>query len=212
MKSFAAVLLSVMMCCILCMGLPALGISAEEPQVAEIRFSPEFPMTGDTLNLIIKLAGSALRAEIVWKVDGVEVERGDYNGFSPAVEFKKKISAGQQITAEVRAFDANSAAGPIVSKSVVVGTAPPTAELKDQKITPTLYTAQLDAKDPEGGPLTLAIKQGPEGMTIDKSGAIKWPVNENISGTFPVAVSIATAKGAESVLQFNVGLRWQKGR
>lgn len=212
MKPFAVKLVRVIVCCFLCLGLPALGTAAEEPQVAEIRFSPESPVTGDTLNLIVKLEGSALRAEVAWKVDGVEVERGDHNGFAPSVEFKRKLSSGQKITAEVKAFDANSAAGPIMTKSVVVGAAPPTAELKDQKITPTMYTAQLDAKDPEGGPVKLAIKQGPDGMTIDKGGAIKWPVNESISGTFPVAVSITTEKGTESILQFNVGLRWQPGR
>ncbi len=182
------------------------------PFIEQLKFEPLRPMTGDTLKLAIKLGGQALRAEVIWSVDNVEVARSDFDGLSPDVEFKRKIKFGEKITAVATPFDGGGAAGAPKTKSVTVENAPPKISLEDQKIQGATYTAKIVAIDPEGGKLEYAVNQGPPGLTIDQSGNVSWKLSESVSGSSPVIIGVKDDKGSESSIHFSIGIRWQGGQ
>ncbi len=99
-----------------------------------------------------------------------------------------------------------------MTKSVNIINAPPVVKLGEQKLVGNTYTAHLSAEDPEGGPVTFTINEAPSGLTVDANGNITWKVGAGVEGSFPVKISVKDEKGAESIISFTIGLRWQKSK
>jgi hypothetical protein len=182
------------------------------PRVKELKFSPERPETGDALKMRIALDGGALRAEVKTLKNNDELGTTYYDGLSEFFEIKDRFKAGDQVKVEVTPFDAQGASGPPVVKTVEIVNAPPTAKLMNQKITGSTYTARVEAKDPEGDPITFSVKEGPAGLTVDQKGNVNWTVGDTVSGTFPISISVKDSHGAEVVVSYTVGLRREQGR
>ncbi|HMK36799.1 MAG TPA: putative Ig domain-containing protein [Desulfomonilaceae bacterium] len=182
------------------------------PKVAEASFEPTQPVTGVPVKLRIKLEGAAIRAEVKWSINDQEAENADYDGLGKPVELHKKATFGDKVTASVTPFDAIGSAGRVVTKEVTIGNAPPVVKVGDQKVTGNTYTVHIEATDPEGGPVTFNVNQGPEGLSIDPRGDVTWKISEAISGSFPVAIAVVDDKGAQTVANFTINLRWQKGK
>ncbi len=193
------------------MVLAAFAAAIAATEVESAKFDPERPMTGEPVRLVIKLGGEALRAEVTWIVNDTEVGKSDYDGLAPYVQLDQKVTAGDKVTGIVKPFDALGDSGKELSKSVVILNAPPIATLSDQKIVDHVYTAKVTGTDPEGGPVTFAVAQGPDGLTIDQNGNITWKVTEAVKGNFPVKISVKDEQGAEALLQYSIGLSWQGG-
>jgi hypothetical protein len=67
------------------------------------------------------------------------------------------------------------------------------------------YTDQVKASDPDGDPLTYALKAGPPGMTINPStGLIEWSVPADFKGTAQITVSVTDDHGGETFEGFTV--------
>jgi hypothetical protein len=180
-------------------------------EVESAKFDPERPMTGEPVKLIIKLGGEALRAEVTWLVNDTDGGKSDYDGLAPYVELDRKVTAGDKVTATVKPFDAVGATGKEVTKSVTIVNAPPNVKLADQKLADRMYTAKVYATDPEGGAVSYAVAEGPAGLAIDQNGNVTWRINDGVSGNFPVRISVKDEQGAEAILQYNIGLKWQGG-
>jgi hypothetical protein len=181
------------------------------PAVSEAKFAPPQPISGQPIQLGIKLGGTAIRAEVKWSVNDEELETSDYDGLGKPVEFKRKTVAGDKLSAVVIPYDPMGAPGAKVKKEVIVGSAPPVVKVSDQKLVGNTYTARVDAVDPQGGPIKFTINQAPEGLTIDSHGSVAWKISESISGSFPVVITASDEKGAKTVVSFTIDLRWQKG-
>jgi hypothetical protein len=187
------------------------------PVVSEAKFDPPQPIAGQPIKLQVKLGGVAIRAEVQWSLNGEEVETSDYDGLGEPIQFSKKTTAGDKVSAVVTPYDPASAPGTKTKKEVVIGSAPPAVKVTDQKIVGNdkegyAYTARVDAKDPQGGPITFAVIQAPEGLSVDSQGNVTWKVSEKVSGSFPVVISASDEKGAKTDVSFTVVLRWQKGK
>jgi hypothetical protein len=199
---------------VLLMWAPVFSVQAQnsDPGIEEAKFDPERPVTGDNLKLVIKLKGSAVRAEIRWNVNGEDAGFSDYSGFGDSTAFPKKISSGDKIVAEITPFDGYSKAGKVLKLEVVVAPAQPIATIKDERIAGNMYTAKVEASDPQGGALTYTVIKGPDGLTVDKSGAVKWQIPDGATGSNPVLISVKSEKGGESQISYSIGLKWQKGK
>lgn len=182
------------------------------PVVSEAKFDPPQPVAGQPIKLQVKLAGTAIRAEVKWSVNGEEVETSDYDGLGKLVEFNKKTTAGDKVSAVVIPYDPVSAPGTKTKKEIVIGSAPPVVKVSDQKIVGNTYTARVDAQDPQGGPIKFTINQAPEGLSVDSQGNVTWKVSEAVSGSFPVVITASDEKGAKTVVSFTIDLRWKKGK
>jgi hypothetical protein len=182
------------------------------PRVKELKFSPERPETGEALKMRIALGGGALRAEVRTSRNNDELGTTYYDGLSDFFEVKDRFKAGDKVKVEVTPFDAQGASGAPMVKTVEIANAPPTAKLVDQKITGNTYTARIEAKDPEGDPITFTVNEGPAGLTVDQKGNVSWKLGETTSGTFPISISVKDSQGAGVVVSYTVGLRREQGR
>jgi hypothetical protein len=166
-----------------------------------VQFDPASPETGDKLGVKIKMTGEISSAEVRWIVNGEEVETAQYHG-SEAVELNRPIKSGDVIEIEVVPYDLSGTQGASVQKKVVCRKAPPTLKLVQQKIEKNTYTARVEAKDAEDGPITLSL-EGPPGMTIDDNGGITWQITEKTSGRFDVKVTATDKSGGKAVLDYS---------
>lgn len=186
------------------------GVESRSPGgYVDIVLHPERPETGDKLKLEVKLHGGAIRAETRWRLNdeeiGIPADSGQSN---PFVELKRPLKADDVIQISVTPYDALGEPGPTVSKRVVVANAGPNMKLERQWIDSTTYKAKVEVSDPEGEPIQLELRKGPEGMKINDQGEITWNFEQGKAGTFPVEVSAKDARGVEAILSYTFRIRW----
>lgn len=71
--------------------------------------------------------------------------------------------------------------------------------------TPSLYSYQLAAVDPDRDAVTYALVTGPQGMSIDPtSGLVSWSVTSSDVGAHPVTVQAGDDRGGFDVQSFTV--------
>jgi hypothetical protein len=182
------------------------------PRVREIKFDPPQPMTGQQVKLNIRLEGAAVRAEVKWSINGEEVETTDYDGLGKPVKLDKETKAGDKVSVAVIPYDGIGASGTEAKGEITIAPAPPIVKVGEQKIQGNVYTARVDAVDPQGGPVKFTINQAPEGLTIDSQGNVTWRISEGVAGSFPVVIAASDERGGHSVVSFTIDLRWQKRR
>ncbi len=200
---------------LVCAGIPAAlarGEAPEEhkavkPTVVKVRIEPAQPRTGDKVKIYFNLGGGAERAEVKWSLNGKEVQLSDYIEAFKYVELNKTLKADDKVIAVITPFDANGVAGAKVVRRIVCASAPPELKVVDQRIEAGVYKATVEAKDPQGGHVSLTLEKGPPGMTMDPKGNITWPLGSDIAGRFPVKIEAKTEKSGQAILSFDVGIK-----
>lgn len=207
-------LIAVMACLMLGAGLVASAQETPEgpgeespPGKPRISFKPEKPVSGDRLTLHVQLGAHTLWAVTTWKRNGVYVGENRSTKEDKYVAYKGKLSGGDEIEASVVPFSPFSVEGEPVTVKVTVNKAPPDLKLVSQEITGQVYRAVVKATDHDGGPLVLALKEGPPGMTISQDGKITWRVDPSASGRVAVVVSCKDKLGCEAVMSYSFGVR-----
>jgi hypothetical protein len=160
-------------------------------------------------------AGRAITAEInspefqpdsllfEWLVNGtvVEEETGPTLG---GTRFKK----GDTITAKVYDPQPASSTKRILgtSNTVSVVNSPPIVEPvhASDLLEGGRYETTIVAKDPDGDPVSFALVQGPEGMTLDSNtGLLRW-TPKGIRQPVHIVISTSDNEGLESRLSFDL--------
>jgi hypothetical protein len=180
------------------------------PAVGDVQFIPEVPRTGDKLQVKMKLAGDAVRAELKWTINGQEVARSDYYGDGKPMELDEPLKADDTVLLSITPFDGGGDTGRVVEKRVMVRKALPEIKLLSQSVQNQTYVAKVAASHPDGGPVKLILEQGPEGMKLDENGNIEWKLNPDISGKFTVKVKAQDEASQATILTYEVTIRWQK--
>lgn len=175
--------------------------------MVDLRVEPEQPRTGDTIKIWFNLGPGAARAEVRWSVNGEEAQISDYIESEKFVALDKPAKAGDTILATITPFDVSGTAGRAIVRRIVCGGAPPELKLVDQRIENGKYLAKVEARDPQGGTVSLSLDAAPPGMKIDPRGSIDWPLGNDTAGKFPVKVRGKTPQGGESILSFDVGIK-----
>ncbi|MFH1112477.1 MAG: putative Ig domain-containing protein [Pseudomonadota bacterium] len=174
------------------------------PYLSDLRFDPERPETGEKIKLYLKL-NNAVRAECRWSVNDEEVDFTDYNGVDDHVVFDKQLKAGDVLKVSVTPFNSEGDEGKTLEKTLKFRDSPPLLKLLDQNLKDSVYTAKVEAKDPEEKPVKLNI-EGPKGMEIDQEGNITWKMESGTQGKFPVKITGTDEKGAQAVLSYTIGI------
>jgi len=180
----------------------------ERPEAVDLSFDPAKPETGGQLKLKLKLV-NAVRAEVRWSVNGEEADVSYYDGLSGNVPFEKPLKAGQTIKASVTPFDDTGAKGETIVKSVTCAGAPPLLKLLHQRLEGDMYTAKIEAKDPQEGKITLSV-EGPEGMKIDQDGNITWRLKKDQTGQFHVKVTGKDEQGGLAEFSYTVSIKKER--
>jgi hypothetical protein len=192
---------------LICIGLsPAYG-QGGAPTVVDVKVDPEQPRTGDTVKIWFNLGEGVERAEVRWSVNGEEVQTSDYLEAVRYVELDRPAKAGDKIVATVTPFDASGEAGKAIIRKIVCASAPPELQVVDQRIEKNAYKARIEARDPQGGAVSLILEQAPPGMKMDAKGSIEWALDRDTAGKFPVKVRAKGDKSGEAVLSFDVGIK-----
>jgi len=184
-----------------------IGTSSSDPNF-EVHLEPEAPVTGDRLTAIVNFnneLGDGANLTYSWIINGEKVQESGEPSLNQA------IKCDDFVELQVSPFGESSRDG-IKSCSTFVGNAPPQLKLVDQNLDETgLYKAQIEASDPEQDSLSLSLTKSPPGMLIDqRAQTVEWTVAPDQQGTFDVAVSAKDARGAETLLTYQVRVAWQK--
>jgi hypothetical protein len=194
---------------LVCLGLsPACG-QGGAPTVMDVKVDPEQPRTGDTIKIWFRLGEGAERVEVRWSVNDEEVQLTDYVETEKYVELDRPVKAGDKIVATITPFDAGGEAGKAIVRQLVCADAPPELKVVDQRIEKDAYRARIEARDPQGGTVSLILEQAPSGMKMDSKGSIEWALGKDTAGKFPVRVRAKSDKSGETVLSFDVGIKRQ---
>ena len=188
-----------------CVDLADAAAKHTPPSVSDIRFDPARPETGEKVKVFLKLH-NAIRAELRWSVNGEEVSLADYDGVSDHVVFDNPLTSGDTLTVSITPFNDVGEEGKSVEKSVKCVNSPPLLKLLKQGLKGQTYTAKIEIEDPEEKPVEVSV-EGPNGMTIDQKGNIKWKMRRGTQGKFPVKVIGKDEEGAQAVLTYTVRIR-----
>jgi len=67
------------------------------------------------------------------------------------------------------------------------------------------YAYAVEAADPNGDPLSYHLDAGPDGMTIDPSGVVRWqPAAELLGTQHPVSIRVDDGRGGSAVRSFGI--------
>jgi len=190
-----------------CVGLSATYGQSGAPTVVDLKVDPEQPRTGDTIRIWFNLGEGAERAEVRWSVNGEEVQLADYVEAVKYVELDRPAKAGDKIMATITPFDASGEAGQAVVRQIVCTSAPPELKVVNQRIEKNAYRGKIEARDPQGGAVSLILEQAPPGMKMDAKGSIEWALGNDTAGKFPVKVRAKSDRNGEAVISFDVGIK-----
>lgn len=182
-------------------------VEAAGAKAGKVTFEPARPQTGDTVKLRLELPDDVERAEIRWFVNDDEAGTSDYYEQGQVVALDRNVKAGDVVKAEVTSFNAGGDPGDRVTKNITILNAPPLLEVAEQRVEESEYRARIEGSDPEGGLVSMALKHGPPGMTMDDNGTITWKVGSKNEGKVLVQVSGKDDKGAEAVLSYTFTIR-----
>lgn len=179
--------------------------------ISNIRTDPASPRTGDKIRLLFKPSEELVRAEITWTINGNVVGSSNYDISHTDMELNHPIKAGDVVVATITPYEAGGSEGKKLEHRFVCGNAPPILTVTNQAIAADgLYTAKVEAKNPQGGPVKLKLEEGPPGLTMDPEGNIRWKVDQRTSGKHSVKVVGEDADGQKTFLTYQVGISWQK--
>jgi len=175
----------------------------------QVKFEPDSPKTGDKVRIRFTLPDGAERAEVVWKVDGQEVQTSSYDPMRKFVELETPVKAGQKVGVDITLFDVSGDALNTLTREVEVGNAAPKLRVVSQRLDGRVYRAKIEASDPEEDPVKLTLEEGPKGMKMDAEGNIEWTLDQGVSGSFQLRVKAADDQGQVTYLMIPVTIRWK---
>lgn len=176
------------------------------PVVAQVVLEPNQVVPGDRLRARVE-ASDADRDDIRltfrwWKNQSLlkegEESEIDTTGLGPK----------DTIRVEVTPHDESSNGQAVSSAPLVIGNSPPkivSAPSVPRSREQFLYAVQ--AKDPEGDPITYLLETAPPGMMIDKTtGQLTWKIPADLTGTHRVRVVVEDGQGGSTFQEFELAL------
>ncbi len=170
------------------------------PEIREVRFVPGSSLQSGVLGVeadVFDADGDETRVEIAWRKNGEPAGNGNRLG----VPEKR----GDKVEVTITPFDRE---GPGKSATLVreIRNTPPVIEGQEQfKVEGNLVTFHVRATDPDGDPLTYALKEAPAGMQIDPAtGWVRWETARGKTGKVPFTVLVSDGAGGESTARFTV--------
>ena len=128
-----------------------------------------------------------------WTVNGKTVSENPYLEY----EFRR----GDSISAEVAPFDSESS-GKGVTLRCTISNSLPVIDENQPLIDGRTYKYQIRANDPDGDTLIYTLEEGPEGMTVNADGMLKWEVPSDIKKEYGIKVSVSDNQGGKILVPF----------
>jgi len=174
-------------------------IKNSPPEIVKIKIMPEVFKPGDTLYIEVTGRdddGDNLSFLYEWLKNGEVV--------STEKSLNVNIKRGDRIDVKVTPYDGEDYGNTVILHREIKNTPPIITSSRDCKISENYFLCKLHASDPDGDPLTYALKEAPPGMTIDNSGLIKWDIPPDFKGRARVTVSVTDGHGGEASQSFTL--------
>ena len=170
------------------------------PEVREIRFIPGVARQDGTLGVEVDTQdadGDPVRVEIAWRKNGEPAGTGNRLG--------AEVKRGDKVEVTITPHDGEGP-GRSATLSREIRNTPPVIEGQEQfQVSGNVVTFHMRASDPDGDPLTYAIKDAPAGMQIDrKTGWVRWETAPGKTGKVPFTVLVSDGSGGESTALISV--------
>ncbi|MDA8105838.1 MAG: Ig-like domain-containing protein [Nitrospiraceae bacterium] len=164
------------------------------PAMTKVKIMPEVFKPGDTLYVDAEakdIDGDNVTILYEWTRNGEPAGNGK--------TIEGPLKRGDKIVIKITPFD-NEAYGAPITLTREFRNMPPTITGHTKtNFDGKLWTYQVKASDPDGDPLTYALKEGPKGMTIDPdSGLITWNVPDDFTGKTTFSVKAEDGHGGEA--------------
>lgn len=175
----------------------------QPPAIEKVSLEPGSPVTGDQVRAIVQAkgpGGDPIKVQYRWKIDGRVVQESEESILNSS------LHRGDFVELEVIPGNSVSTGKP-VTVSTFVGDAPPQVRFSGQSLeSDNMYQANIEATDPEGGPVRFVLKSGPPGMTVDPAtGAVRWAVRpEHTGASHEVLIAAQDGEGAETLLSYQI--------
>ncbi len=183
-------------------------IQNSPPRIRHLYLLPESPDATSMLTVDVDVYdadGDDVELSYKWLVNGEEIAE---NG----AELKGYFKKGDEVTVVVTPSDGESDGVP-VRRTVTIGNASPVVEtsLKEMEIKDNVFQARISADDPDGDPLSFAVEEGPEGLSIDQSGLITWKIPANMTeDSVELVISVKDSEGGETLVNLPLLLKRNK--
>jgi len=140
-----------------------------------------------------------------WYVNGQKVEESNIGSFK-----RIGLKRGDEVSVKIIPFDGSTEGFPVSRSVILVNSKPLINHNIEYKASNGSLVATVHASDPDGDPLSYALKESPPGMTIDNSGLIKWNVPPDFKGSARVTVSVTDGHGGEASQSFFIEIAPEK--
>ncbi len=178
------------------------------PKIQSARLLPGTPRKGDDLHVEIKTFdgdGDNVTVDYEWFVNGENIPQQVLD--NPAVLNGDLIKRGYRVSVKITPFDGETKGRAIILETLVANSPPVVSDELETEFNGSIYSAKINASDPDGDRLTYTLKQAPEGMTVDpETGVITWLVTPDDEGEHDITVSIKDGHGGEIILPFTTAI------
>ncbi len=173
------------------------------PEIRNVKILPEVFKAGDTLS--VEASGSDIDGDDV-TISYEWTKNGEPAGDSKQIA--SPLKKGDKVDIKITPFDGEAYGRSVILHREIVNLPPMIIENNKYNFDGNTYTYQVKAADPDGDPLTYALRTAPPGMMIDStSGLIKWNVPRDFTGKAPFTVSVTDGHGGEASQSFTVDIK-----
>ncbi|HDH02566.1 MAG TPA: hypothetical protein ENH17_05510 [Nitrospirae bacterium] len=175
------------------------------PKIQSAKLLPRTPRKGDDLHVEIKTFdgdGDSVTVDYELLINGESIPQRVLD--DPGILNGDFIKRGDRVSVKITPADGETNGRAIILASLVANSAPVVSDELETEFNGSIYSARINAFDPDGDSLTYTLKQAPEGMTIDpETGVITWLVTPDDEGEHDITVSIKDGHGGEIILPFS---------
>ena len=173
------------------------------PIIKEAEFTSSSPKSKEQLRIkttVIDPDGDRIRMDYEWSINGKQIpsERRAY--LAPSW-----FKSGDKIVVRVVASDSKSESDTTIQ--TMIQNTPP-EWVRDPRSVTKINGYQVEAKDPDGGPIAYRIEGAPDGMKIDaKRGVLSYRGSENAkAGTYKITIIAEDQGGASIQWSFSISV------
>lgn len=176
-------------------------IKNSPPGITSVKLHPESFKPGDTLSIDAATKdpdNDDVTLIYEWTLNG-----------EPAGNTKQigsQVKKGDKVSIKITPFDGEIYGNPVLLNLRMQNLPPVIIDDKKFSFDGKVYTCQVRASDADNDPLAYSLKEAPPGMTIDKTGLIKWNVPPDFKGKASCIVSVTDGQGGEAIYNFTIDI------